>query len=95
MTQTKFVKTLSKNTGIDAKTISYVLDAAITEITEVMKQGDSIALYHFGTFIPKQRAAKRARNINAGTFVDVPARRMPCFKPSRELIAAVISSSQA
>lgn len=93
MTQTNFIKTLSKNTGIDAKTIAFVLDSTHKEIVDIMKRGDTVAFCNFGTFMSKQRAAKRARNISAGTFVDIPARRVPYFKPSRELAATVISAT--
>lgn len=39
----------------------------------------------FGTFKVVERAARKGRNPRAGTRIDIPPRKAPTFKPSREI----------
>lgn len=47
------------------------------------KRKEPVYLRGFGTFQPKKRAEKKARNITAGTTIIVPAHEVAHFKPSK------------
>jgi integration host factor subunit beta len=47
----------------------------------------------FGTFKIRQRRTRMARNPRTGTPVEVSARPVPVFKPSKELRALVADLS--
>ena len=61
-----------------------VINQTMTEIKKALAQGRKIYLRGFGTWLPKERKAKLARNISRGTTVRVPAHKVPFFKPSKE-----------
>ena len=48
-------------------------------------RGDHIALRGFGTFKIRHRKAQTGRNPRTGDAVEVPARDVPVFQPSRLL----------
>jgi integration host factor subunit beta len=50
-----------------------------------LKGGDKIEIRGFGSFRTRQRNARTGRNPKTGAKVDVPAKRVPFFKPSKEL----------
>lgn len=58
-------------------------------ITSELKNGRSVKLGNFGTFEPKQRAARTGRNPHTGEAVPIPARVIPSFKAGKSLKDAV------
>jgi integration host factor subunit beta len=50
-----------------------------------LRSGDKIEIRGFGSFRIRQRKPRTGRNPKTGAKVDVPAKRVPYFKPSKEL----------
>ena len=50
-----------------------------------LRAGDKIEIRGFGSFRTRQRQPRVGRNPKTGARVDVPAKRIPYFKPSKEL----------
>jgi DNA-binding protein HU-beta len=61
------------------------LDAFIEAVTEALKEGDSVALVGFGTFAVRDRAARAGRNPQTGKPIQIPAGKIPSFKPGKAL----------
>jgi len=61
----------------------------IEAMTKALAQGGKVEIRGFGNFTVRQRAARKARNPRTGEMVEVPAKRVPHFKPSNELKAMV------
>jgi integration host factor subunit beta len=66
-----------------------VVDAFLDAIKEALRDGKNIEVRGFGTFKIRQRRTRMARNPRTGTPVEVSARPVPVFKPSKELRALV------
>ena len=81
MTKIEIVKEVSKNTGIEATTVSVVVEGFMTAVKDSMAKGENVYLRGFGTFEVKTRAAKTARNITKNTTVIIPEHKVPTFKP--------------
>ncbi len=62
-----------------------MVDAFLDALKEALARGDGIELRGFGTFKVKHRKARMGRNPRTGQTVEVPARDVPVFKPSRHL----------
>lgn len=77
--------TACQNFGKDD--IKTVIEAALISIKAAVAMNDTVTLRGFGTFQNKARKAKKARNIKAGTTIDVPAHNVVYFKPSKEFTA--------
>ncbi len=61
------------------------VDAIIDAIIENLKKGEEVSISGLGIFSVKQRAARQARNPRTGEAVQVPAMRVPKFRPSKHL----------
>jgi integration host factor subunit beta len=50
-----------------------------------LHRGEKVELRGFGSFRTRERGPRRGRNPKTGAPVDVPAKRVPYFKPGKEL----------
>lgn len=75
--------------AISKKDCARVVDAFLESIKEALKERKNIEVRGFGTFKIRQRRTRMARNPRTGTPVEVSARPVPVFKPSKELRAMV------
>lgn len=80
--QTSLQGTACHNFG--KEDIKTVVDHTLGVIKDAVYNGKEVTLRGFGTFKTKQRKAKAARNISKGTTVQIPARKVVAFKPSKD-----------
>lgn len=64
--------------------IKTVVEHTLGNIKDAVFLGHEVTLRGFGTFKIKQRKAKPGRNISAGTTIEIPARKVVAFKPSKD-----------
>ncbi len=69
--------------GVTKKDCALVVDGLLNAVKQALEEGESIEIRGFGTFKLRRRKARTARNPRTGEAVDVPARDVPVFKPSR------------
>ena len=83
--------TISQTAGpmISKKDCARVVDAFLDAIKDALKEQRNIEVRGFGTFKIRQRKTRMARNPRTGSPVEVAARPVPVFKPSKELRAMV------
>lgn len=74
---------------ISKKDCARVVDAFLDAIKEALQQQRNIEVRGFGTFKIRHRKTRMARNPRTGSPVEVSARPVPVFKPSKELRAMV------
>ena len=72
-----------------------IVDTLFEAVIGALKSGDKIEIRGFGSFRTRQRNARTGRNPKTGDKVDVPAKRVPFFKPSKELRDSVNPSGAA
>ncbi len=89
MTKADFVSNVSKKVKLSKAQTGRILDATLEELTGVLKKGDSIALTGFGTFLVTRRKARRGRNPRTGAVMNIPASKVPRFRPGKHLKATV------
>ena len=75
--------------GITKKDCALVVDGLLNAIKNALAQHEHIEIRGFGTFKVRERKTRMARNPRTGDPVEVPARAVPIFKPSKELRAEV------
>jgi len=54
-------------------------------IVRALRSGDKVEIRRFGSFRIRQRRGRIGRNPKIGTRVEVPPKKIPFFKPSKEL----------
>jgi len=90
MTKTQLIDTIhEKSSGLTRLQVANVVDTMIKAMTTALAQGDKVEIRGFGNFTVRQREARKARNPRTGDVVEVPAKRVPHFKPGKELKAMV------
>ena len=62
-----------------------IVDLLFDSVIGALKADDKVEIRGFGSFRTRQRKARIGRNPKTGDRVDVPAKRVPFFKPSKEL----------
>ena len=65
--------------------VTCIFDAIATRLAE----GGRVELRGFGTFTTRGREARTGRNPRTGEAVAVDAKRVPYFKPGKEMRAAL------
>lgn len=89
MTKQDVLRQISEQTGLDPQVSRSILEAYFEVIKAAVSQGETVYVRTFGSFGPKQRAAKVARNIAQNTALQVEAHTIPYFKPSPEFFDQV------
>jgi nucleoid DNA-binding protein len=85
MTKADLVDEIAERTGLTKKDVAETVDEFLASVTRALEAGKHIEIRGFGTFKVKDRKSRIARNPRTGDAVQVPARRVPVFKVSKEL----------
>ena len=89
MTKAELVAVMAKASGETKASAERALNACLGAIRDSLKRGRRVSLVGFGTFAVARRAARNGRNPRTGKPIKIPAARVPRFKPSKALKAAV------
>lgn len=73
------------NPGLRPEEVEQVVDIVFEEISARLVEGGRVELRGFGTFSTRARAARIGRNPRTGEAVEVAAKRVPYFKPGKEM----------
>ena len=90
MTKFELIQEVAFQCKVDAKTVSKVLKTALETIKDELSKGGSVAILGFGTFVVKQRAARKGHNPRTGEELEIPAHKAPFFKAGKGLRSAVL-----
>ena len=85
MTKADLIEEVSRVVEMTRKDSEVIVEAIFDSIVRSLRGGDKIEIRGFGSFRTRERQARIGRNPKTGERVDVPAKRIPFFKPSKEL----------
>jgi integration host factor subunit beta len=85
MTKADLVEEVAKVTDLPRKESEVVVETIFEHIIRALQTGDKIEIRGFGSFRTRQRQGRIGRNPKTGARVEVPPKRIPFFKPSKEL----------
>ncbi|ACA82518.1 MULTISPECIES: HU family DNA-binding protein [Leuconostoc] len=85
----ELVDSVAKATGLTKKDATASVDAVFASIEEALKNGEKVQLIGFGNFEVRDRAARKGRNPQTGAEIEIPASKVPAFKPGKALKEAV------
>ncbi|AUX60732.1 integration host factor subunit beta [Simonsiella muelleri] len=75
----------NSDTELQTKDIEYSVKVLVDTMTRSLAKGQRIEIRGFGSFDLNDRPARVGRNPKTGERVEVPAKRVPHFKPGKEL----------
>jgi len=85
VTKAALVEEVSRAADLTKKHSEVIVDTVFRSIITALRRGEKIELRGFGSFRLRQREPRKGRNPKTGDRVDVPPKRIPYFKPGKEL----------
>ena len=85
MTKADLIEEVSRVVEMTRKESEVIVEAIFDSIVRSLRTGDKIEIRGFGSFRTRQRQPRIGRNPKTGARVEVPAKKIPYFKPSKEL----------
>lgn len=83
MNKGELVDAIADKTGVTKKQADAVLSAALEAIMESVAFGDKVTLVGFGSFNPRDRAAREGRNPKTNEKMEISATRVPGFSAGK------------
>jgi integration host factor subunit beta len=85
MTKAVLVEEVARVTDVTKKDAEVIVDTVFQCIIDALHRGEKIELRGFGSFRLRQREPRKGRNPKTGDRVNVPSKRVPYFKPGKDL----------
>ena len=95
MTKADLVEEVIRVAVLSKKDAEHVVNTVFGQIMEALKSDDKIELRGFGSFRLRRREPRKGRNPKTGDKVDVPPKRVPYFKPGKELKDLINQAAEA
>ena len=85
MTKAELVVEVARAAELNKRDAEVIVETVFDSIIGALHKGEKVELRGFGSFRTRERGPRRGRNPKTGEPVDVPAKRVPYFKPGKEL----------
>jgi len=85
MTKADLIEEVARITDVTRRDSEVIVESIFDSIVHSLRAGDKIEIRGFGSFRTRQRNSRVGRNPKTGDRVEVPAKKIPFFKPSKEL----------
>jgi integration host factor subunit beta len=95
MTKAELIDEVARVVEMSRKDSEVIVESIFDSIVRALRTGEKIEIRGFGSFRTRQRQPRIGRNPKTGTRVEVPAKRIPFFKPSKELKDLVNGAASA
>ncbi len=95
LTKADLIEEVLRITELPRKESETIVETIFDSIIGSIQKGDKIEIRGFGSFRTRQRRGRVGRNPKTGEKVEVPPKKIPFFKPSKELKDFVNSAEAA
>ena len=98
MTKAELVDEVARVVQLTKKQAETIVNIVFDSIVDSLRAGQKIELRGFGSFRLRSRKSRTGRNPKTGEKVEVPSKKIPYFKPGKELkelINKVMAEQQA
>jgi len=85
MTKADLIDEVARVVEMTRKDSEVIVETIFDSVVRSLHQDEKIEIRGFGSFRTRQRQPRVGRNPKTGSRVNVPAKRIPYFKPSKEL----------
>jgi integration host factor subunit beta len=85
LTKADLIEEVLRISELPRKESETIVETIFESIIDALQKGDKIEIRGFGSFRTRQRRGRIGRNPKTGAKVDVPPKKIPFFKPSKEL----------
>ena len=95
MTKADLIEEVSRVVEMTRKESEVIVESIFDSIVKALHSGDKVEIRGFGGFRTRHRQPRIGRNPKTGARVEVPAKKIPYFKPAKELKDVVNTSATA
>lgn len=92
MTQKELIENVANDLGTTQKQAAEFLNSLNTQIIKALKEEGKIQIQALGIFEVKKRAARTGRSPKTGETIEIPAKNVAVFKPSKNLKESILES---
>ena len=85
MNKLELVEALKKSNGLSKSESSKVVDLFFNEMSNALAAGDRVEIRGFCSFFVKEYGSYTGRNPKTGEKVSIAPKKLPFFKPGKEL----------
>lgn len=85
MNKTDLIAKVAEGAELSKKDATKAVEAVFEAISEALRNGDKVQLVGFGNFEVRERSARKGRNPQTGEEIEIPASKIPAFKPGKAL----------
>ena len=85
MTKADLIDEVSRAVEMTRKDSELIVETIFESIVGALRSSDKIEIRGFGSFRTRQRQSRVGRNPKTGARVEVPPKKVPYFKPSKDL----------
>ncbi len=85
MTKADLIEEVVRVSSVSKKHAETIVNPVFASIIEALQRDDKIELRGFGSFRVRRRRSRQGRNPKTGDHVEVPEKRIPYFKPGKDL----------
>lgn len=85
MTKAELVERVAEKMNLAKKDTEAIVNTVFNSIIDALSKEDKVELRGFGSFRLRKRNSREGRNPRTGDSVSVPAKKIPFFKPGKEL----------
>src|SRR5215467_8682325 len=85
LTKADLIAEVARVAELPRKEAAAIVERILDSMVQAIERGDKVEIRGFGTFHTRPRRARIGRNPKTGVRVQIPAKRIPFFKPSKQL----------
>ena len=85
MNKNELINEVARKTGLSRREAEVGVQTMLDLISKEIAKSEKVTLTGFGTFDVGKRKARTGVNPRTGKIIEIPASKMPRFKPSRTL----------
>jgi nucleoid DNA-binding protein len=85
MNKAELIEEVANQTGLAKRTSGKAVDAVVSAISDCLTRGEKVTLVGFGTLRVTKKKARVGRNPQTGESINIPAKKVPKFVPSKNL----------
>jgi len=85
MKKSDLIDAIAARQGMTKTQVQNVVDDVFDLVIKGLAEGEKIDVRGFGTFSVRESAARTGRNPQTGAAIEIAARRVPGFKPGKEM----------
>jgi integration host factor subunit beta len=85
MTKADLIEEIAREVKMTRKDAETIIETIFDSVVRALRRGDKVEIRGLGSFRTRLRPPRVGRNPKTGERVEVPAKRVPHFRPSKEL----------